>query len=96
MQSATVDEIKQLVTTIRGSDDSTLPEAVLPSHRIVAAQSRAGRIALVRQLGTVEFVLDHDQEMKNELERFGFKVILYHGSTERQMGVFLLAAQHTF
>ena len=95
MQSATVDEIKQLVTTIRGSDDSTLPEAVLPSHRIVAAQSRAGRIALVRQLGTVEFVLDHDQEMKNELGRFGFKVILY-GSTEKQTGVSLLAAQLTF
>jgi hypothetical protein len=79
-QSTTEDEIKQLVTKVRGSDDSILPEAVLPSHRIVAAQSRTGRIALVRQLGNVEFVLDHDQEMKNELERFGFKVFVYVGA----------------
>jgi hypothetical protein len=94
-QSATEDEIKQMIVKMRGSDETTIPEAVLPSHRIVAAQSRTGRIALVRQLGSVEFVLDHEQEMKNELERFGFKVFIY-GNTTRQAGTSRLAAQLTF
>ena len=94
-QSATEDEIKQMIVKMRGSDKTIIPEEVLPSHRIVAAQSRTGRIALVRQLGNVEFVLDHEQEMKNELERFGFKVFIY-GSTTRQAGTSRLAAQLTF
>ena len=94
-QSTTEDEIKQLVAKVRGSDESILPEAVLPSHRIVAAQSRTGRIALVRQLGSVEFVLDHDKEMKNELERFGFKVFVYE-SAARGPETSRLAAQLMF
>lgn len=94
-QSTTDDEIKQLVAKVRGSDESIIPEVVLPSHRIVAAQSRTGRIALVRQLGSVEFVLDHEMEMQNELERFGFKVFIY-GSAVQGPESSLLAAYLMF
>ena len=89
---ATEEQINRLVTTLRGEDPTAMPEAVLPSHRIVAAQSRTGRIALVRQLGRVEFVLDHEQEMKDELDRFGFKVLVYGGESS-QDGTSRLATQ---
>lgn len=86
------EEFTQLVKKLRGPDSTALPEAVLPSHRIVAAQSRTGRIALVRQLGRLEFVLDHEEEVKTELDRFGFKVFVYGGDS-RQAGMSRLAAQ---
>jgi hypothetical protein len=89
------EDIQKVSNTLRGSDPSTLPLAVLPEHRVVAAQSRTGRIALVRQLGRVELVLDHDPQMEEELGRFGFKVFVY-GSTEQKgstASVSRLAAQ---
>jgi hypothetical protein len=67
----------ELVTTLRGSDPTALPCEVLPRHRIVGAQTIAGRIAFVRQLGRVEFVLDRDEDMRTQLGRFGFRVLVY-------------------
>ena len=90
--TTTEEDVKQLVKKLRGPDSTAIPEAVLPSHRIVAAQSRTGRIAIVRQLGRLEFVLDHEAEMKTELDRFGFKVFVYGGEA-RQAGTSRLAAQ---
>lgn len=70
-------DMDELVTTLRGSDPTALPCEVLPRHRIVGAQTIAGRIAFVRQLGRVEFVLDHDEDMRTQLGRFGFRVLVY-------------------
>ncbi|KAL3925071.1 MAG: hypothetical protein SGILL_000644 [Bacillariaceae sp.] len=53
---------------------STLTEAILPSHRILLSAFDTGRIALVRQLATVDLVVDFDPEVQSQLERFGYKV----------------------
>jgi hypothetical protein len=93
--SSTEEDIQQLTQTMRGDGSSSfqLPEAVLPSHRIVAAQSLIGRIAISRQLGTVEFVLDFDTEMKSQLSRFGYKVITYGDNESVSIGTSRLAKQ---
>lgn len=71
-------EMKMLVAELRGTDDIQVPVPVLADHRIIAAESAMGRIALVRQLGRrVEFVLDFDTQVKTELTRFGFRVMVY-------------------
>merc|ERR1712066_210573 len=58
---------------------SLLPIEVLPSHRIIANSSVLGRVAFVRQLPhKPEFVLEYNKEVKNQLNRFGFSVILYN------------------
>lgn len=60
-----------------------LSESVLPSHRImVSSSSITGRVALVRQLSTVELVVDYDPEIKTQLERFGYKVAIFDDETE--------------
>jgi hypothetical protein len=55
-----------------------VPSQILPRHRIMAAKSVMGRIAVVRQLQRVEFVLDYNVTVQEELGRFGFRVILYN------------------
>jgi hypothetical protein len=55
-----------------------VPSQILPRHRIMAAKSIMGRIAVVRQLQRVEFVLDYNATVQEELGRFGFRVILYN------------------
>lgn len=65
-------------TSLSRMTASPLPEEVLPSHRIVANASVFGRVAFVRQLPRKpELVLDYDGEVKTQLGRFGFSVILY-------------------
>jgi len=59
------------------NDNQTLPEQILPSHRIVTTTSLTGKVAFVRQLHFVQFVLDYEEEMQSELQRFGFTVLLY-------------------
>lgn len=88
----TDNDIDDLVAKLRGDDPTSLPCDVLPRHRIVGAQSMTGRIAFVRQLGSVrelgsmrqmgrvEFVLDYDEDMRSQLGRFGFRVLIYGGS----------------
>lgn len=74
-----------------GTGDGLLPEEVLPSHRIVAVHSVTGRVAFVRQLARVEFILDFDDEVRTQLERFGFRVLIYGdgmsgGEDDRKLG----------
>lgn len=62
---------------------SVLTPSILPEHRMVAVRSHTGKIALVRQLGsTVDFVLDYESETRVELERFGFRVIVYNSAAK--------------
>lgn len=71
------DDVDAMVATLRGNDPTALPTDILPRHRIVAAQSITGRVAFVRQLGRVEFVLDFEDDMRSQLGRFGFRVLVY-------------------
>jgi len=81
-----------LVSKIRGDSDkvennfryaSSVPKEVLPSHRIVATNTSAGRVAFVRQFPkSPEFLLDFEEEVHKELTRFGFKVLLYSKSQQ--------------
>jgi len=73
-------------------NDNGVPIAVLPDHRIVAARTVEAKVAFVRQMHRPEFVLDCDAEMKTQLERFGFMVLLYGPGDEKRSsdGVSLL------
>lgn len=73
----TLQGLNKLVHRVRGTDPTLLPPEVLPSHRIVAASSVVGRVALVRQLARVELVLECDTQVQVQLQRFGFKVLVY-------------------
>lgn len=87
-------DMDEWITKLRGADPTALPCEVLPRHRIVGAQTIAGRIAFVRQLGRVEFVLDHDEDMRTQLGRFGFRVLVYgdgHVGNGSMLGNALLA-----
>jgi len=53
-----------------------LPSQLVPPHRIVAASSSVGRIAFVRQIRP-ELFFDYDVGVQDQLQRFGFQVILY-------------------
>jgi hypothetical protein len=71
-------EIKGLIANLRGTDSTQVPVQVLADHRIIAAESATGRVALVRQLARrVEFVLDFDPQVRTELNKFGFRVMVY-------------------
>ncbi len=66
-----------------------LNSQILPTHRIICTTTPKGRIAFVRQLGSnygnnnttnnnkAELIIDYDASVKNELERFGFRVLNY-------------------
>jgi SMC interacting uncharacterized protein involved in chromosome segregation len=72
------DEIIQKLRS-RGSSSNSeqlLTESILPSHRIMLSQSATGRIALTRQLSSVELVIDFDVDVQTQLERFGYKVAI--------------------
>mmetsp|Transcript_31853 Transcript_31853/g.46434 ORF Transcript_31853/g.46434 Transcript_31853/m.46434 type:complete len:374 (-) Transcript_31853:529-1650(-) len=64
---------------------------VIPAHRIIASTSSLGRVAFIRQMGKkgVHLLLDYDADVKNQLSRFGFTVLLYpeKGSGENEDGV---------
>ena len=77
--------LDNLRSQLRGSgNDNGVPIEVLPDHRIVAARTVEGKVAFVRQMHRPEFVLDCDAEMKTELERFGFMVLLYGQGDEKR------------
>jgi len=57
---------------------SGLSEQIIPNHRIIASQTIAGRVAFVRQLRP-EVVIDFDEEVRKQLIRFGFRVLLHKG-----------------
>jgi hypothetical protein len=52
-------------------------EEVLPSHRVVASATVAGRVAFVRQVQRVGAVADFDPRVRDQLARFGHKVVVY-------------------
>lgn len=78
--------LDNLRARLRGSDNDGVPIEVLPDHRIVAARTVEGKVAFVRQMHRPEFVLDCDVEMKTQLERFGFMVLLYGQGDEKRSG----------
>jgi hypothetical protein len=88
-------DMEKATTELRGKESERLDEECLPPHRIVAASTTAGRIAFVRQLSKVEIMLDFDNEVKEQLTRFGYRVINYkrHVSDKgtSQLGMQLLS-----
>ena len=79
-------DMKNVLSRLRGSaEDATyLAPEVLPDHRITASCSVTGRVAFVRQLQRIELVLDFDADVKENLSRFGYRVIIYGSSTDKK------------
>ena len=69
-----------------GSEGRQVSQEILPDHRIVAVRTLGGRVAFVRQMHRPEFVLDFDSEIRVQLERFGFTVLLYGQGREQKQG----------
>lgn len=77
------EQMSGVIAKLRGNaKEEELPTEVLPDHRIVAAQSVTGRVAFVRQLARVEFVLDFEPQVRTQLSRFGFQVFVYGNSDD--------------
>jgi hypothetical protein len=55
-----------------------LSASILPTHRILASMTVSGRVAICRQLQSVDVILDYEAEVQGLLSRFGHVVILYH------------------
>ena len=74
-----------------------LPTEIIPDHRIILAQTAAGRIAVTRQLERVELVLDYDPDVVAQLRRFKHKVIAcgVDTSSSRTLGHELLPSLFT-
>ena len=71
---------KMLITKNDAPEAShQLNSHILPPHRIVFLSTTAGRVAFVRQLNGVQFVVDMDEKVTKELKRFGHRVLLYPG-----------------
>lgn len=64
---------------LRGAkgDADQLPPDILPDQRIVQASTSTGRVAFVRQLQRIELVLEFDRDVEEQLQRFGYKVVVY-------------------
>ena len=81
---------------IHGSDSKEykLNAEIIPPHRIAFSSTSKGRVALVRQLHGTELVVDSDENVTKELERFGFRVLIYpkngEGKTVSALGNFLI------
>ena len=61
-----------------GGECYKLNEQIIPKHRIVFTSTSKGRVAFVRQLHGTELVVDYDEgNVTKELERFGFRVLVY-------------------
>jgi len=54
-----------------------LDKRILPPHRVTLTSTVTGRIAFVRQLAGTQLVLDNDENVTNELTRFGFRTLTY-------------------
>lgn len=93
------DKVPPSTTTTKGDDDGEykLNAQILPPHRIASCSTRGGRVAFVRQLQGTELVVDFEEGVTGELERFGFRVLLYpengnceEGETISALGKFLI------
>ena len=80
-------DMKNMLPRLRGADGDEsatyLAPDILPDHRITASCAVTGRVAFVRQLQRIELVLDFDAEVKENLSRFGYRVILYGSAFEK-------------
>ena len=63
------------------NDQYELNASILPQHRIAFSSTSKGRVAFVRQLHGTELVVDFDSEVAKELERFGFRALVYPSKT---------------
>jgi len=74
-------------------EEYKLNSEILPPHRIAFSCTCKGRVAFVRQLGA-ELILDYEPSVAKELERFGFRVVVYprmsKGKTKPALGDFLI------
>jgi hypothetical protein len=77
------------IATLRGNETAAashqmnaescyLSPSVLPTHRILASNTVSGRVAICRQLQSVDAILDYETEVQSLLTRFGHVVILYN------------------
>jgi hypothetical protein len=64
-----------LLLRLRGENIVTVD--VLPDHRVVRTGSASGRVAFCRQVQRVDWVLDFEKEVQDQLVRFGYRVVLY-------------------
>eukprot|EP00804_Cyclotella_cryptica_P006300 CCRYP_010139-RA/>CCRYP_010139-RA protein AED:0.16 eAED:0.16 QI:0/-1/0/1/-1/1/1/0/319 len=67
----------ELTATTTMAMSFRLNSQILPPHRIVFLSTPEGRVAFVRQLHGVELVVDGDEKVTRELERFGHCVLVY-------------------
>ena len=75
-RSTNIDDDHAAPTAVGGG--YRLNPRVLPPHRIAFSSTSRGRVAFVRQLQGTELVIDHDElGVTSELERFGFRVLVY-------------------
>lgn len=76
------------------SNQYKLNAQIIPPHRIAFSSTSKGRIAFVRQLHGAELVVDCEEDVTKELERFGFRVLLYPKNNEgmivSSLGKFLI------
>lgn len=76
------------------SNQYKLNAQIIPPHRIAFSSTSKGRIAFVRQLHGAELVVDCEEDVTKELERFGFRVLLYpknnEGTVVSSLGKFLI------
>jgi len=74
------------------SGEYKLNSEIIPPHRIAFSSTAKGRVAFVRQLHGTELVVDFDENVTKELERFGFRVLVYPkgGETSSALGSFLI------
>ena len=66
-----------LLLRLRGDSSPELSTDVLPDHRVVRTGSASGRVAFCRQVQRVDWVLDFETEVQDQLGRFGYRVVLY-------------------
>jgi hypothetical protein len=71
-----------LAKLLRDNKDDELNDKVLPLHRILLSRNITGRVALVRQLNKVALVVDWDQDVSKQLQRFGYRVALVPNWTQ--------------
>ena len=74
-------------TTEGGGEEEEykLNEQIIPKHRIIFTSTSKGRVAFVRQLHGTELVVDYDKgNVTKELERFGFRVLVYPREEEKK------------
>jgi len=74
------------------SKEYKLNADVVPPHRIGVASTSKGRVAFVRQLHGTELVVDFDENVTKELERFGFRVLVYPQAKEGGEGISALGS----